>query len=261
MELKVTLDEVQKAIEELNGRGLAKLSTKNPANFFKDFVRSCTSANRNWPARVFEAGWTGDQVTGKGDCFAFRPKGDRTLPFLCAQPSEALLATEPTRVESLSLPLASRSLGRTDESWLIQVIVRLRVVELHFATTRADALQLDHLQTSVKLAKSEIDAVYLLQVGQKPADATPYFVTLEAKGRNDDILFDQIIAQVQALAGAWGDACHPLIPMAVKAVGPSLLYVAEFAGVAPDEVASLTSLAIAAESMLSIAPQVPGIGQ
>src|SRR5438105_9220543 len=63
----VTLDEVADRIRDLK----LKLSDRNPANFFKDFVRKRSSANANWPQTVFAAGYTGRQETGGSTCFRF----------------------------------------------------------------------------------------------------------------------------------------------------------------------------------------------
>jgi hypothetical protein len=60
----VTLEEVSAAIHANNlaHPKLEPMSTRNPANFFKDFIRNQKSANKNWPARIFKAGYTGVQV-------------------------------------------------------------------------------------------------------------------------------------------------------------------------------------------------------
>ena len=53
----VTLEEVSAAINANNlaHPTLVPMSTRNPANFFKDFIRKHKSANRNWPRRIFQA--------------------------------------------------------------------------------------------------------------------------------------------------------------------------------------------------------------
>jgi hypothetical protein len=48
----VTLTDVSDAIRRFNRRipsGMKPMSDRNPANFFKDFIRVTSSANRNWP--------------------------------------------------------------------------------------------------------------------------------------------------------------------------------------------------------------------
>ena len=99
-------------------------------------------------------------------------------------------------MESVSLPLASRRLGRGDEPWLIQVVARLRVVESHFSlVSRRSVRQLDLLQLNVKLSGTEIDALFLAQEEVAPGVFEEVIVTCEAKGIRDDILEDQILKQ------------------------------------------------------------------
>ena len=128
----VTLKDAQVAIQAYNNSippGAKPLSTSNPANFFKDFIRHRNSANANWPTHIWRAGYTGRQVTGNNFCFEFIPvKPGQTEPF--PSPFRDPDVTTPRhQIENASLPLASRQLGRTDEPWMIQVLVRLRVIE------------------------------------------------------------------------------------------------------------------------------------
>ena len=69
----VSLDDVAGAIEDYNRLHGTTYSTKNPANFFKDFIRKKAAANRAWPAAVLARGYTGKQLTGGGRCFRFEP--------------------------------------------------------------------------------------------------------------------------------------------------------------------------------------------
>ncbi len=69
----VTLAEVQQAITNYNDRHGTSHSSKNPANFAKDFWRKNTSANRNWPKVVLDAGYTGRQYQFAGNSFQFVP--------------------------------------------------------------------------------------------------------------------------------------------------------------------------------------------
>lgn len=148
----VSLEEVGEAIRVFNEENGKSHSTRNPANFFKDFIRVRARANANWPAFVLASGFTGRQLTEHGSCFEFVPVTmgqTEAFPLVdFAQPS----ATTPRyQIESVSLPLASRRLGRNDEPWLIQVIARLRIVESHFSLSSGRAIrQLDLLQLNVK---------------------------------------------------------------------------------------------------------------
>lgn len=162
------------------------------------------------------------------------------------------------------MPLASRRLGRKDEPWLLQVIVRLRVIETHLALySLRHFVQIDHLQMSVKLAGAEVDALYLAtqQIG---AGSSELIVCCEAKGRRDDILEDQIMAQVRAVFSTREIVQDTVIPMAVKALRPrqdhSEVHVIEFDAVSRSEVSALTSLTVASEAVFELHPPVPGIG-
>lgn len=130
----VTLDDVQRAIRSNNeANRIHRLSTRNPANFFKDFVRKRHSANSNWPPSVLQRGYTARQVTGRGQCFEFvpLPTGQKEpFPAGVIRPRKRTPAHD---IQSASMPLASRRMGRRDEAWLIQVLARLHIIETHLA--------------------------------------------------------------------------------------------------------------------------------
>lgn len=272
----VTLSELLAAIQAHNlEHPELLLSERNPANFFKDFIRMSKSANENWPATVLASGFTGRQVTGGSNCFEFvlLPLG-QTVPF----PNDSLKPGDSVArhsIESISLPLASRRLGRADEAWLTQVLVRLRVLETHFSIYSAcRVVQFDHLQMGVKLHKTEIDALFLALVEKSAAtgggdDAHAHadggleevIVTCEAKGRRDDILKDQIVRQVQAVFAKLKVSQQRAIPVAVKAIANNVVWVVEFGAVTRSEAASLQTLEVASEALYQFKPGIPGIGQ
>jgi len=260
----VTLADVSKAIQRYNrGRPASQqMSTRNPANFFKDFIRNRQQANANWPQTGLHSGFTARQVTGRGRCFEFTP-----LPAGQAQafPTTAIPGPSPTtprhKVESASLPLASRKLGRTEETWLTQVIVRLRVIETHIALFSARRIvQVDHLQMSVKLADTEIDALFLAVEHTDDAQES-ILITCEAKNFRDDLLEDQIIRQVNAVFRLAAVTQNIVIPMGVKVVGTSQIHVIEFEPILRSNASNVTSLAIASDAIYEISPPVPGIGR
>lgn len=258
----VTLQEVSAAITAYNATNPAEpMSTRNPANFFKDFIRNRASANRNWPAVVLEAGFTARQVTQANACFEFipLPTGQReafpTSTF--AKPTEK---TPKHQIESVSLPLASRRLGRKDEPWLIQVITRLRIVEAHFSLVSARNIkQLDLLQMSVKLAGTEIDALFLAHEEVANGRYEEVIITCEAKGGRDDILEDQILRQAKAPFSMRQITQNRVIPIAVKCVASSTIHVVEFSEVTREKSAEVDSITIACDSLFEIRPPVPGI--
>lgn len=258
----VTLQEVSDAIRDYNeGNPVRNMSTRNPANFFKDFIRNRNSANTNWPESVRRAGYTARQVTSANACFEFFP-----LPPGQFEPFPATGFTQPTsrtprhQIESVSLPLASRKLGRNDEPWLIQVIARLRIVEAHFSlVSPRNIKQLDLLQMSVKLAGTEIDALFLAQEEVSPGVFEEVIVTCEAKRGRDDVLEDQILRQAKAPFSMRQITQNRVVPISVKCVAKSTIHVVEFKSISRAESASVDHLEIACDSLFEIKPPVPGV--
>jgi hypothetical protein len=260
----VTLEEVESAIIDHNRlHPELTLSSRNPANFFKDFIRNKRSANRNWPSSVLARGYTARQITGSNLCFEFvqMPPG-QVEPFQISiiSPSKS---TPRHVIQSASMSLASRRLGRQDEAWLIQVLVKLNVIETHLAiTSSGKILQVDLLQTNLKQARTEIDALFLAleSTGKEEDPLNEILVTCEAKGRSDDILEDQILAQVIAAFQLRASTQEHVIPIAVKIVGPSEVHVVQFSTVSRSEYSTLSEISISNEAVYKIVPLVPGIG-
>ena len=176
------------------------LNKANPANFLKDIVRKET-ANENWPEALTLAGITARQRYGEKRVFQFLPfASDQTEPF----PDRYLptLSTPVHTIQSASVPFAARQLGRKEESWLMQILVALRVVETQlaiFSPLRSRLRDVTHLQMSMK-TQPEIDAVYLVSYGstQNLAEGVERnaLLTCEAKQLGERILEDQIREQV-----------------------------------------------------------------
>lgn len=254
----VTFDDVTHAISAVNPSlveaGRKPLKTTNPANFWKDITRHNPAGI--WPASVLEAGFTGRDAIGEGEraCFQFVPTpeglADGFEPAL--EPDTSL---EPIQIESLSMPLATKALGRSDENWLAQVAARLRVVETHFAAVSSfDVAEMTFLQTGIKLAAGEVDAAYSLNDSQ----GRLWLLAVEAKGRRDRIHVAQVVRAAKSLLAqvrAKGMTVEGVIPMALKVVGDSKLYVVEFAADTGDGSSGL----IEAQSVISLEPSVPGI--
>lgn len=245
--LIVTSADLKEAINQRNARypGEKKpLSPNNVANFLKDFIRK-TSCNSNWPQKLKSRRITARQRYGQGRVFEFvdyRP-GD-TEPF----PNRFDPVPEMTVLpfEALSIPREARALGRTDEPWLIQVIVNQRLVFYHLAVVaRPRGLMCEslvHLQMSVK-TQPEIDATFLAEILVDNDDAEPRriraYITGEAKQSNERILEDQLREQVaqafsltEELKG--DEAVDAVMPMVFQAVsypsGPSNkgIYIVQF---------------------------------
>jgi len=263
----VSLGQVEVAIRLHNEANPTQtLSTKNPANFFKDFIRKKRSANENWPKTVLARGYTARQVTGEGQCFEFVPlEPGQKDPF----PVSGIHTPGPGvpihQLQSASMPLASRRLGRRDEAWLIQVLARLHVVETHLALhSKRPYVQVDLLQTNIKLARTEIDALFLAIEGQSGEPNVAFrevIIACEAKGLRDDVLEDQLVAQVKATFRIADIRQEVVIPMAAKAIAPSRIYMVQFAPVDRKTASGLSTLAVESEAIYELVPPVPGVGK
>ncbi|PWB97131.1 hypothetical protein [Homoserinimonas hongtaonis] len=250
----VTFDQLEEAIVAA-GNGL---KTTNPANFWKDITRH--DPNRSWPSSVFEKGYTGSDAIGVADraCFKFvkAPAGQVT-PFVNQ------LAFDRERVathvvQSLSMPLAMKALGRSGENWIAQVAAQLGVIETFLAVfSPREALEVSFLQTGVKMRNGEVDAAFSVtdEVGQ-------WLIAAEAKGRSENLHEAQIARAAHQLnedvRNRAGSLEHVLgvIPFAMKVVGRSEIWVVEFA---PVESAD-SALTIVAEGIVKLEPAVAGIG-
>jgi len=138
----------------------------------------------------------------------------------------------------------------------VQVLVRLRVLETHLSLfSKRHVVQLDHLQTNVKLSGAEIDALFLAT----EEDKQEIMVCCEAKGIRDDIIVSQILGEVKALFRT-GMTQDLILPIAVKALGPSLVYVVEFQTVPRKDVDAKKSLEVVSTALYALVPPVPGIG-
>ncbi|HEV7737410.1 MAG TPA: hypothetical protein VGO47_08595 [Chlamydiales bacterium] len=269
----VTLTHIANAIRKFNKnppKGLKALSDQNPANFFKDFVRRTSSANRHWPQSVLQRGFTAVQDTGGGRSFRFVPLPlGQVTPFLEAGNRYPKMTGEECRfkLQSLSLDIKSRLLGRRDESWLMQVAVKLYLVQSHLALcSKNNLIQVSELQQNIKQSKAEIDGLYL---GKITADNS-MLITLEAKGKKDDILESQIVQQVNAVMSMKsihrnldeiaGNADNFFVlPMAMKVIDKSIIYIAEYAPIKYQKNLRITEVTLTTESICEILPPVDGL--
>lgn len=248
----MSLSDVRDAIRHCNSAHNIKLSELNPANFMKDIVRG-SSASKHWPAKVAALNFTGVQRTGAGDVFEFVPYiSQQQEPF--PDTFKAKPGTPRVQVQSLSMPLSSKALGRSDEAWITQTAVGLRVVETHFALiSKVPIAEITHLQMSVKLRQTEIDSLYLAIC----QDGSKAIITCEAKQARERILEHQLVYQVQAAFKATDvDLVIAIGLRAVKKVG---LYLVEFEAVGRAAAENLTDLKIASEVVYELKPPVLGI--
>ena len=261
----MTLEDVAEAIRACNKKDGLKRSDKNPANFFKDIVRS-RNASRHWPKKVADLRYTGEQRTGTGDCFEFvaYTEGQKE-PFPDVfRPNEA---TRRIRLQSVSLPEAAKNLGRRDEAWLIQTLVNLRIVEQHLATeSELDVQEVMHLQMNVKLRSTEIDSIYVasLKLSDKEKGVrVQAIITCEAKRPGERILVGQISAQVKAAFSATAAVEAPtadvVIPLAARSLGRDGVQIIEFAPVDRGELDSFVEVEYVQDVAYELVPPVRGI--
>jgi hypothetical protein len=255
------------AIQHCNATMGLRLSTANPANFMKDIVRG-DSASDHWPERLTALRIGARQRPGGQRVFEFVPfASGQTEPFPNKYTARPELPVTP--IETVSLSLAKRRLGRKDESWLIQVAVELRLVQTHFATRSAVPVEeVSHLQTGVKLSRSEIDSLFLAHLrAPQEQPYTPVLITCEAKQEGQRVLEHQIIEQVVAASRsvrAAGIQIASVIPIAIKAIPGSCIYFAEFTAWpiestdVPEE--DWPDLQLASEAVYELRPPVRGIG-
>lgn len=266
----VYFQDVIDAIDHCNTADNKKRSAKNPANFMKDLVRS-DNASKNWPDKLSLARIGARQRVGKDRVFEFQPyTDDQTEPFPNVHmPTQEMV---PEIIQSLSLPLASKALGRRDESWLVQIAVSLHVLEHHLARhSTIGVKELVHLQTGVKLAGSEVDGLFRAVV-EWDGRRDHVLITCEAKQQGERILEHQIVEQIGA-AYASVKASVPeeelgismIVPVAIKAIPPhGDIYVVEFQPWSPTEAeaeeSTVKDLLPASVGLYRLSPPVPGIG-
>ncbi len=218
----VTNDRVADAIKATK----ADLSVANPANFLKDIIRG-KGANRIWPDALKSDRVSARQRYGSKRVFQFVPyeEGqDRPFPDYF----EIDESTKTHQVQAASIPFAARQLGRSEESWLTQIVVNLRLIESQlsiFSPYRDRVRDVTHLQMGMK-TQPEIDAVFLASYGAsgKLSSETSLhvLVTCEAKQFRQRILENQIREQVGKAMEITDKIKNPQIqavkPMAIQVV-------------------------------------------
>lgn len=253
----------------INATGV-RLSTDNPVNFIKDVIRG-HRANSMWPETLKAGRISARQVTGGGNVFEFVAyEAGQVEPF--PTPFGHRPGVQVVRLQSISVPLATKELGRNDETYLIQVAARLGIVESHFAlTSQLDLVEMNHLQIGIKLRKTEIDSLYSGLLRLPDGTTERVLITAEAKKRNQRILEEQVVQQVKAAFQITAQSntkrktpttsaieVDLVIPIAMTAASTGI-YIAEFKPVRRSEVDTFTTLQLAAEALYELVPPVKGI--
>ena len=232
------------------------LSPRNPANFIKDVIRG-KGASKTWPERLKKLRITAKQVTGDGNVFEFVSyAAGQTEPF--PDPFAYHAGVPCHRVQTVSIPQATQALGRDDESYLIQVAVKLSIVETHVALfSDLSFVEVNHLQNGIKLRLTEVDALYSANILVNDG-LVPIIITCEAKRKTQRILQEQIIQQVKA---AFNETrVDFVVPLAITSA-PKGIYVAEFASVKRDDVDTLETLTLQSATLYELYPPVQGISK
>lgn len=247
----VTSDDILAGIDATG----AELSKKNPSNFMKDVIRG-HGASGMWPDRLKELRIGGKQVTGDGNIFEFVPYEEGQVdPFpnrFGYHPGVTSL-----RLQSVSMPLATKALGRDDETYLIQVAVKLAVVESHFAlVSPLNVVEVNHLQIGIKLRLTEVDSMYSATILADDGATRQIIITAEAKKRRQRILEEQVIQQVRA--AFIETRTDEVVPIAMTAANGGI-YIAEFKKVSRSDLSGFEFLELETEAHYVLCPSVPGI--
>lgn len=251
----VTNNDVSRAIEWCNANHGSTLSKNNPANFIKDVIRG-PNANQMWPEALKAKRVTARQVTGQGNIFQFVPYAHGQVD---AFPDRFGFHPGVPRhkVQTVSVPLATKALGRNDETYLIQVAAKLAIVETHFALySPIHVLELHHLQIGIKLRLCEVDSMYSAKYRDAAGLPQDMIITAEAKKRGQRILEEQVIQQVRAAFGA--TPVNLVVPIAMTSAEKGI-YVAEFKAVRREELDQFHELELATETLYELVPAVKGI--
>lgn len=234
----VTRDDIYAAMEAVE----SELSRGNAANFLKDLIRNNT-IDANWPEHLAKQRLFGRQEYGNEQVFGFYTyEGSDPSPW--SQKFAPGPNTPITPISSLPINQAARALGRSEETWLTQVVANLRILEHHLAIHSPPELagtirQVDFLQTGMK-TQPEIDCVYIAEYVFDASGRTHVFVTVEVKQINQRILDNQIREQVAKAFEQTKKLIEPVIaavkPIAISVVRhpfgdgvENMIYVVEFA--------------------------------
>ena len=252
----VTNTDVVEAISWCNANHGTTLSAKNPANFLKDIIRGA-NASGMWPDSLKALHLGARQVTGDGNVFEFVPYAPgQTKPFPDRFGYHA--AVETHKIQSVSMPLASKALGRDDETYLIQVAVKLNVVETHFALySPLNVVELNHLQIGIKLRLCEVDSLFAAICRDEEGQDRALVITAEAKRKNQRILEEQVIQQVRA-AFQEMPVVDTVAPIVLASAGGGI-YLAEFKAVKRAGLAIFNELELATERLYVLVPAVRGV--
>jgi hypothetical protein len=149
----------------------------------------------------------------------------------------------------------------------MQVAAKLHLIQAHLALCSDQRfIEVSELQQGIKQSGAELDGLFLGKINANDS----MLITVEAKGRKDDILQGQIVSQVNAVlkmksvqknlsAIAGNTSTFSILPMAMKVIDESIVYIAEYAAIKYVKNGSEHSVTLVRESLCEIAPPVEGI--
>jgi hypothetical protein len=117
-------------------------------------------------------------------------------------------------------------------------------------------LELSHLQMSIKLRKTEIDALFrgIIDLSGTPTEA---IITCEAKHYKDRLIAEQIINQVQEVFSS--TTIGVVIPLGLKALKKRGFVVTEFQKIERNAASTLSNLTVSSQAIYELKPPVKGI--
>jgi hypothetical protein len=236
-------------VAAINADSECTLSTKNPANFLKDLIRS-HSANDNWPEILKQLRVTAEQLYGGERVFCFRLyEPDQSEPF----PNGVFDHARADRqiVTSLAIPKLRRQYPSKDENWVAGIVENLGLVSIQLAVQSPDTGITDLALVQVgKKTQPEIDMLYVADY-----DGSHHAVTCEIKQENERILEGQICGQVEQ-AFKLSPNFIAVKPMAIQVTADGNIYIVEFETILR---AAKTELHIVSENVYVLNPPVPAL--
>lgn len=188
----VTLTDVDIAIREMNTELGSTLSTKNVANFYKDYTRVARRANNNWPASLRSRRVTARKADRSGECFEFVEwPASLNDPFVDDITPKPNTPTEPLAV---SISARFRRQGCRDESYIASLADKIGLFSYFLQTLDITEVETVHFG---KKARAEIDVIIC---GRDTISGEDILVAVEVKSHTESIVMGQLAAQSAACA-------------------------------------------------------------
>lgn len=186
----ITLEDVDATIREINAEVGSTLSTKNVANFYKDYTRVTRLANSNWPDYLRQRRVTARKADKAGQCFEFiKWPNDQDDPFLDTIAPNLNTTKE---VVSISISDRFRRCACKDESYIASFVDKVGLFNIFLKTISIDQVETVHFG---KKARAEIDVIIC---GRDITSGRDILVAVEVKTHSESIGMGQLLAQSAA---------------------------------------------------------------